>query len=97
MSKTLVALVAVLSFPAAAASIDARQVRQEARIERGVRSGALNGREAARLEARSAHIAQVEARDRADGRGFTARERAHVQRMESRNSRAIARQAHDRF
>lgn len=74
---------------------DTRQERQEARIEQGVASGELTRREANRLEARQEHIDNVEERAKADG-VVTRRERVQLEVKQDRNSRAIARQKHDR-
>lgn len=74
---------------------DARQDRQERRIEQGVASGELTQREANRLEARQEHIENVEDRAKADG-VVTRRERARLEVKQDRSSRAIARQKHDR-
>ncbi|MBV9470115.1 MAG: hypothetical protein JO316_17325 [Abitibacteriaceae bacterium] len=77
-------------------NINARQHRQNARIERGERSGALTGREANRLEHRERNIARVEARDRRSGGKFTAQERRNIQHRLNNTSRAIYNQKHDR-
>lgn len=99
------ALPALTSTPAEAAvihhhhwyrhSINARQHRQQVRIIRGERSGALTYREANRLERRSGRINAVEARDRRSGGRFTLAERRQVQRDLNHESRAIYRQKHD--
>jgi len=107
MRKTLVAA-AVLAFvsvgsfaqtaPDAAAStprIDKRQTLQQQRIDKAQASGALNEKEAGRLEKRQEHVANVEEKTKADGT-VTAKERVRVRRAEHRNSRAIHHQAHDK-
>jgi len=95
-TRLLMLLCAVtLSAPAFAAGVNQRAFNQQQRIGQGVRSGELTPREAARLEGREAHLQAEVARDRADGRGFTVRERAHAQREENRISRDIYRQKHD--
>ncbi|MEK6325427.1 MAG: hypothetical protein AABN33_27620 [Acidobacteriota bacterium] len=76
-------------------SIDRREHRQQTRIRRGVRSGSLTRREAARMRRQQARTRAIEARAKSDGR-VTARERAHIQRRENRTSRHIYRQRHDR-
>ena len=90
------ALLFGFSWNALAASpvLNARQARQETRIEHGYASGDLTAREAARLESRQAHIARVEYRAKADGH-LGARERARLQREQNRASLAIHRQRHD--
>lgn len=73
---------------------DAREARQDARIVQGVASGELTTREAVKLEARQAHIENVEDRAKADGK-VTAAERIKLERKQDRSSRAIHRQKHD--
>lgn len=74
---------------------DVRQDNQDARIDQGVASGELTQREANRLEAREAHIDNVESRAKADGI-VTRKERVRLEVKQDRTSRAIARQKHDR-
>ena len=74
--------------------VDARQVKQEQRIENGVQSGQLTGREAARLEKQQGHVASVEARAKADGTVTTA-ERRHLARAQNHSSASIYHQKHD--
>jgi hypothetical protein len=75
--------------------INRREQNQRERIGNGVQSGSLSKREAARLRAREASIEAQEQRDRADGRGYTARERARTNRRLNNTSKAIYRQKHD--
>lgn len=75
--------------------LDKREVRQEQRIEQGVKSGRITPAEAARLEKRGDRLEKHEAKAKADG-VVTPTERARLEREANRNSRAIARQAHDR-
>ncbi|WP_298273543.1 hypothetical protein [Geobacter sp.] len=74
--------------------IQQREVNQQRRIDQGVASGQLTPREAGRLEARQAKIAQDEARMKSDG-NLTARERRQLQREQNRASRAIYRKKHN--
>ena len=74
--------------------IDARQARQEKRIQQGVNSGALTPTEAKRMEAREAHVGKVEERAKADGT-VTQAEKAHIVHAEDKASRKIKRQKHD--
>ena len=74
--------------------VDARQVKQEKRIEKGVESGQLTSREAARLEKQQGHVAKVEARAKADGT-VTAAERRHLARAQNHGSAHIYHQKHD--
>jgi len=87
--------VAAMAAAPAEARINQRQAHQQQRIARGVASGQLNAREAARLERQEARIAAYEARSRADGGGLSARERARIEHMQDRESRRIHRQRHD--
>ena len=75
-------------------SVDRREHRQQRRIRQGVKSGELNKREAARLEAGQARTRRMEHRAKADGT-VTRRERARLQHRENRTSRRIYRQKHD--
>ena len=90
------ALISVGSFAQAASTprVDARQVKQEKRIENGVSSGQLSSHEAARLEKEQGHVAKVEEKAKADGT-VTAAERQHLQRAQNRSSADIHHQKHD--
>ena len=81
--------------PAATPGIDKRQAIQDQRIQKGVDSGQINKREAARLERGQARVEKTEARAKADG-VVTAKERAHIQHEQNVQSRHIAREKHDR-
>jgi hypothetical protein len=81
--------------PAATPRLDRREARQEQRIEQGVKSGQLNAKEAARLEKREERLKANEAKAKADGT-VTPQERARLEREANRDSRAIAREKHDR-
>lgn len=80
--------------PTATPGIDRREAKQERRIEQGINSGALNQREAARLEKGEQRIERMEARAKADGK-VTAQERKHLQHAENVQSRKIYREKHD--
>ncbi len=80
---------------AATPGIDKRQANQEQRIQQGVQSGQLTGKEAARLEKGQARIERREQRAKADG-VVTKKERAQIQRQQNVESRKIAREKHDR-
>ncbi len=97
MMTALPALALAQATPATPATpgIDQRQANQERRIQQGVKSGQLTGREAARLEQREAKIQTNKQADMADGK-VTAQERRKLQREQNRTSRAITRQKHDR-
>jgi uncharacterized membrane protein YebE (DUF533 family) len=72
-----------------------RQVRQQHRIEQGMRRGGLTRRETMRLERGHTRIQREIGRAKADGR-ITKGERARIMRMQGRESRHIWRQRHDR-
>lgn len=91
---SLIALGAFAQDTTSTPRIDARQARQEMRIEKGVATGALTPSEAKRLEARETRIARLEDRAKADGK-VTPAEKAHLVRAENKASRAIKRQKHD--
>lgn len=74
--------------------IDRRQEQQEKRIEQGVQSGTLTPKEAGRLEAQQARIAQEEARMKADG-NLTKAERAKLTHDQNRTNKAIYRKKHN--
>lgn len=92
-------LASAMSFPVyaqtATPGIDARQERQQERIEQGLASGELTKREAARLEREQARIEWHEAAAKADG-VVTREERRQLHRELNRASRHIAKEKHDR-
>ena len=100
--KTSIAALVIAALPALAFAhatpatlrIDQRQANQERRIEQGVKSGALTGREAARLEKGQAKVRRMEARAKADG-VVTAQERRQITREQDRQSKRIAHETHD--
>jgi hypothetical protein len=99
-TKKLVAALALVAplFAVAQTStprIDARQDRQEARIERGARSGALTEREAAKLERGQTHVQNMENKAVADG-SVTNREKARIEHAQDVQSQRIYREKHDR-
>jgi hypothetical protein len=75
--------------------VDARQERQQQRIDQGVASGELNRREAGRLERQQDRIQGMEDKAKADG-VVTKQERRAIQGAQNRTSRNIAREKHDR-
>lgn len=94
----MVGLIGAFVLPVFAQStpvIDQRQANQEARIQQGVASGELTPREAARLEKGQAHVANMEAKAKADG-VVTSKERARIHRAQDRQSTRIHHQKHDR-
>jgi hypothetical protein len=101
MKRNLIiaALLAAAALPALAQTntpvLDQRQANQEARIQQGVASGELTGREAARLERGQQRVENMEAAAKADG-VVTKRERVQLQHAQNVQSRRIAAQKHDR-
>lgn len=99
-TKTLVAALALIVPMLAAAQtstprIDARQDRQEARIDRGVQSGALTEREAAKLDRGQEHVQKLENRALSDGT-VTNREKARIEHAQDVQSQRVYREKHDR-
>jgi hypothetical protein len=78
-----------------AATVNARERAQQARLRQGLRSGELTGREFVRLEAQEARIRAEELRYRHNDGHLGPRERADLQRDLNRESRRIAQQKHD--
>lgn len=74
--------------------IDARQARQQARIDAGVADGSLTRHEARRLQHQQRHIARAERHAKADG-VVTAQERQRLHAMQDHAGRSIQRQKHD--
>jgi hypothetical protein len=95
-----VAAAAAIALPALAQPhstprIDHRQAKQERRIEQGEKSGALNKKEAARLEKGQARVQKMENRAVADGK-VTPKERARIEKAQNKESRKIYKEKHDR-
>jgi hypothetical protein len=100
--KTLVAAAAatLITLPAFAQTtstprIDQRQENQQRRIDQGVNSGALNEREAARLQKGQDRVQRIEDKAVADGK-VTAKERVRIEHAQDKQTRHIAREKHDR-
>lgn len=81
--------------PAHTPGVDARQARQDLRIDNGIASGALTPAEAANLTAGQHRIDRMENRFKADG-VVTGRERARLHHAQDRQSRKIYRKKHNR-
>jgi hypothetical protein len=98
MTTSLIAI--LLAAPLAQAQsatprADAREVRQQQRIDQGVASGQLTTREANRLDHGQAHVEAVEAKAKADG-VVTKKEKVRLEQAQDVQSKRIARQKHDR-
>lgn len=74
--------------------VDARQDRQEQRIDQGAARGSLTPREAGRLERQQTRIDRAEVRAKADG-DVTAKERHRLHKAQNAASRDIKHQKHD--
>jgi hypothetical protein len=103
MTKTIATVAAaVLACSAWAASaagtetprIDAREAKQEQRIDQGIASGELTKREARRMNRQQNAIDGAENKAKADG-VVTARERKRLSQAQNAGSRHIYRQKHD--
>ncbi|MGE5469953.1 MAG: hypothetical protein ACM3X0_04055 [Bacteroidota bacterium] len=87
--------VPALAFAQATPRIDQREANQQQRIDQGVASGSLTPREANRLERGQQHVANMEARAKADG-VVTPGERARINQAQNVQSRRIYAEKHDR-
>ncbi len=74
--------------------VEAREVKQQARIDNGVASGQLTAKETNHLDKQQAHIASAEAKAKADGT-VTKKERHHLEKMQNNASNDIKNQKHD--
>ena len=95
MMKTILTLVLVAT-AAQSAPIARRQVNQHARIVHNARSGDLTRSETMRLERQEAAVAREIRRDRIDGGGLTAAERAKINRHQNAVSNHITRLSNNR-
>ena len=77
-------------------NINARQNRIEAKINQGIRSGALTRGEATRLRAQFRQIATLEAQYRRSRPGLTMTERRDLDRRFDRLERSIRTESRDR-
>ena len=94
------AVIAAFALPALAQTqstprIDQRQQNQERRIEQGEKSGALNQKEAARLEKGQARVQKMENKATADGK-VTKKEARRIEKAQDRQSKKIYREKHDK-
>lgn len=101
-SRISIAVFAIAALPAlafaqgsATPNIDKRQAEQQKRIDQGVQSGQLTGREAARLEKGQAQVQRMEDKAKADG-VVTAQERKRIAHEQDKQGKHIAREKHDR-
>lgn len=94
----LIAGIATL-FAAAAGAQDTgtmiqRNINQQERIQQGLESGALNTREAARLEHQQAHVERMQSNALRDGK-LTDAEKARIDAAQDRTSAHIYQEKHD--
>ena len=98
-STLLVAVLAAIALPVMAQTstpkVDQRQANQQQRIDQGVKSGELTGKEAARLEKGQERIQTMEDKAKADGK-VTPKERERLQKAQNNQSQKIAHEKHDR-
>jgi hypothetical protein len=98
--RTIIAIAVGTLFAGAAFAQSNRDIEQrdraeQARIDRGIQSGQITSREAARLNGERAQIERMESRARADGH-LSGGERARIDRAQDRLGRDIYRESHDR-
>lgn len=98
-STLTIAVLAAFALPVMAQTntprIDQRQVNQQQRIDQGVQSGALTGKEANHLEKAQDRVQSMEDKAKSDG-NVTAQERKRLQQAQNVQSRHIAHEKHDR-
>ena len=94
MMVTLLSIAAVAGADPTMPNADHREVRQDQRIEQGVKSGQLARGETRKLVRGEARVDRIEARAKRNG-VVTPRERAHVQRALNHESRRIYRLKHN--
>lgn len=102
--KSLRMLVLTLTFATAFAAVasaqgtmrmERRELRQDARIHEGVRSGELTRGEAMHLRMGERHIDRMEARARCNDGRMSVRERIRIDRAQNLESRRIYRLKHN--
>lgn len=96
MVALTLSLVPFASFAQSAATprVDQRQANQDARIQKGVKSGELTRNEAARLEKGQDRIEKIEDKAKSDGK-VTPRERARLDKAQDKQSVRIKKEKHD--
>ena len=94
ISTTILALFSGVAAAQTTGSMVQRDINQQQRIENGLKSGALNTREAARLEREQAQVERMESRALKDGK-LTDAEKARINKAQNRVSKDIYREKHD--
>lgn len=102
--KPMVTALMIVALPGIAAAqssdttstkrIDKRQEIQQKRIDKGVESGQLNEKEAARLQKGQGRVQKAEDKAAADGT-VTKKERARIEHKQDVQSKKIYREKHD--
>lgn len=102
MAITSAAMAVFAAIPAAAqygngrlAATEARQARQDARIDRGIANGRINPHEADRLDRQQTRIDRMQNRLAADG-NFSRRDYARIDARQRAASHRIYRTRHNR-
>ncbi|HNB22205.1 MAG TPA: hypothetical protein PKZ32_07305 [Candidatus Melainabacteria bacterium] len=100
LSLALITGTLVLGLPSAEArhwgyGVNGRQARQQSRINSGIGSGTLTGREAYRLNKQQRALNRQEQFYRSTGNGLSNRERARLEREQNQLSHNIYNQKHD--
>lgn len=98
--SAIIILLVVLSAGSAFAqtktpNVDRRERRQQARIQEGVKSGELTGKEAAKLEAQQGKIRKDEMKAKADGT-ISPAERMKLKREQNRANKKIYKKKHNK-
>jgi hypothetical protein len=99
MKSVMVTLLVVLSAGSVLSQtqtprVDRRERRQQARIQEGVKSGELTGKEAKQLEAQQRKIQKEKMQAKADGT-LSPAERMKLNREQNRANRKIFRKKHN--
>ena len=72
-----------------------KQIKQQKRIHKGVKSGALTKKETIKLQKQQKHINRTKRKAKSDG-VVTKKERAKIHRKQTRASKNIYKQKHDK-
>jgi hypothetical protein len=94
MMVTLLSIAAVAGADPTMSGADRREVRQDRRIEQGVKSGQLTRGETRRLVRGQARLDRLEARDKRNG-AVSMHERRQMKRAQNHQSRRIYRLKHN--
>src|SRR5258708_2270728 len=88
------AMFSATAFAADTGSIVQRDVNQQQRIEQGLQSGALNTKEAAKLEGEEARVNKLESNALKDGK-LSDVEKQRIERAQNKVSTDIYKEKHD--